>query len=95
MKEKMQKDNPITCEGGEILKQIKVSSDLSSVLEAIRKLTVYAQQEFNVSEYDLKIEIHECEEDYDVREVLLACSYKEYQDGTKERYNYRIEFYGY
>lgn len=89
------KDEPITCEGGEILKQIKVSNYLSSVLEAVRKLTVYAQQNFNVNEYDLKIEIHECEEDYDVREVLLACSYKEYQDGTRERYNYRIEFYGY
>ena len=95
MKEKQPKDNPITCKGDETLKRIKVSSDLSSVLEAARKLTVYAEQEFDVSEYDLKTEIHECEEDYDVREVLLACSYKEYQDGTKERYNYRIEFYGY
>ena len=95
MKEEMSKDNPLYCEGGEILKQIKVSNNLSSVLEAVRKLTVYAEQEFNVSEYDLKIEIHECEEDYDVREVVLACSYKEYQDGTRERYNYRIEFYGY
>lgn len=92
---KQPKDNPLTCEGGETLKRIEVSSGLSSVLEAVRKLIVYAQQNFNVSEYDLGIEIHECEEDYNVREVLLACSFKEYQDGTKERYNYRIEFYGY
>lgn len=92
---KQSKDNPLTCEGGETLKRIKVSSSLSSVLEAVRKLTVYTEQEFNVNEYDLKIEIHECEEDYDVREVLLACSFDEFQDGTKTRYRYRIEFYGY
>ena len=92
---KQPEDNPLYCKGGEVLKQIKVSSNLSSVLNAVRKLTVYAEQTYSVSEYDLKTEIHECEEDYDIREVMLACSYKEYQDGTRERYNYRIEFYGY
>lgn len=92
---KQPKDNPLTCQGGEILKEINVSNNLSAVLEAVRKLIVYAEQTYSVSEYDLGIEIHECEEDYKVRQVLLACSYKEYQDGTRTRYNYRIEFYGY
>jgi hypothetical protein len=92
---KQPKDNPLACQGGEILKEINVSNNLSAVLEAVRKLIVYAEQTYSVSEYDLGVEIHECEEDYEVRQVLLACSYKEYQDGTRERYNYRIEFYGY
>ncbi len=92
---KQPKDNPLTCEGDETLKRIKVSSKLSSVLEAARKLIVYAEQNFSVNEHDLGIEIHECEEDYNVREVILACHFKKYQDGTKERYNYRIEVYGY
>jgi len=92
---KQPKDNPLTCQGGEILKQINVSNNLSAVLEAVRKLIVYAEQTYSVSEYDLGIEIHECEEDYKVRQVLLACSFDEFQDGTRTRYNYRIEFYGY
>lgn len=92
---KQPKDNPLTCQGGEILKQINVSNNLSAVLEAVRKLIVYAEQTYGVSEYDLGVEIHECEEDYKVRQVLLACSFDEFQDGTRTRYNYRIEFYGY
>lgn len=92
---KQPKDNPLTCQGSETLKKINVSSNLSTVLEAVRKLTVYAEQTYSVSEYDLSIEIHECKEDYKVRLVLLACSFDEFQDGTRTRYNYRIEFYGY
>jgi hypothetical protein len=97
-KEKIMKqpeDNPLTCRGDEILKQINVSNNLSAVFEAVRKLIVYAEQTYSVSEYYLGIEIHECEEDYKVRQVLLACSFDEFQDGTRTRYNYRIEFYGY
>lgn len=92
---KLSKDNPVTCQGGEILKQINVSNNLSAVLKAVRKLIVYAEQTYSVKEYDLGVEIHECEQDYKVRQVLLACSFDEFQDGTRTRYNYRIEFYGY
>lgn len=92
---KQPKDNLIACQGGEILKEINVSNNLSTVLEAVRKLIVYAEQTYSVNEYDLGVEIHECEEDYKVRQVLLACSFVEFQDGTRTRYNYRIEFYGY
>ena len=92
---KQDEDNPMTRSGGETLTKIKVTNSLSAVLDAVNKLIAYAKQTYDVNEYDLGIEIHECEEDYDVKYVALTCSFEEFQDGTKNRRNYKIEFYGY
>ena len=92
---KQEEDNPRTCSGGEILTKIKVSNSLSSVLDAVHKLIAYAGQTYKVDESDLGIEIHECERDFDIRYVALTCSFEEFQDGTKTRRNFKIEFYGY
>ena len=92
---KQDEDNPMTRSGGETLTKIKVTNSLSAVLDAVNKLIAYAKQTYDVNEYDLGVEIHECEEDYDVKYVALTCSFEEFQDGTKNRRNYKIEFYGY
>ena len=91
---KQDEDNPMTCSGGEILTKIKVSSKLSSVLDAVNKLVAYAKQTYDANECDLGIEINECEADYDVRWVALACSFEEFQNGTRNRHNFKIELYG-
>lgn len=90
-----EKDNPIICSGGEVLTKIKVHSNLSAVLEAINKLIAHAKQSYNVDKSDIGIEIHESEKDYKVRAVALTCNFEEFQDGTKNRHDYKIEFYGY
>ena len=92
---KKQEDNPIIRSGGECLNKIKVHNNLSAVLEAVSKLTAYAKQTYDINESDLGIEIHEGVEDYDVRTIALTCSFEEFQDGTKNRHYYKIEFYGY
>lgn len=92
---KQDEDNPMTRSGGEILSKIKVFSELPSVLDAVDKLTAYAKQTFGVNGSDLGVEIHECERDFAIRYVALTCSFKEFQDGTKNQFNFKIEFYGY
>ena len=93
--QKEPEDNPRTCSGGEILTKIKVSKNLPSVLDAVNKLIAYAKQTYDINEYDLGIEIHECERDFDVKYVALSCSFEEFQNGTRTRRNFKIEFYGY
>ena len=92
---KQEEDNPRIAAGGETLSKIKVSNNLPSILEAVDKLTALAKQKYGVDKSDLGIEIHECERDFDVRNVTLSCSTDEFQDGTKIRKNFKIEFYGY
>lgn len=92
---KQDEDNPRTCSGGEILTKVKVSNNLPSILDAVDKLTAYAKQTYGVNKYDLGIEMHECERDFAIRYVALSCSFEEFQDGTRTRRNFKIEFYGY
>lgn len=92
---KQDEDNPITRRGEAILTKVKVSNSLPSVLDAANKLTAYAKQTYGVNESDLGVEIHECERDFAIRYVALSCSFKEFQDGTKNQWNFKIEFYGY
>lgn len=92
---KQDEDNPMTCSGGETLTKIKVSNSLHTVLDAVNKLIAHAKQSYNVDKSDIGIEIHESEKDYKVRAVALTCNFEEFQDGTKNRHDYKIEFYGY
>lgn len=94
---KKQEENPVVCSGGEVLTKIKVHNNLYSVLEAVNTLTNHAKQKYNINidKSNLGIEIHESEEDYDVRYVALTCNFEEFQDGTKNRHDYKIKFYGY
>ena len=92
---KQEKDNPIVRRGGEVLNKIKVRSNLFAVLEVINKLIAHAKQTYGVDESDLGIEICMCEWDYKVRAVSLTCNFEEFQDGTRNRHDYKIEFYGY
>ena len=92
---KQDEDNPMTRSGDATLTKIKVTNSISAVLDAIDKLTAYAKQTFGVNGSDLGVEIHECERDFAIRYVALTCSFKEFQDGSKNQFNFRIEFYGY
>ena len=92
---KQDEDNPMTRSGDATLTKIKVTNSISAVLDAVNKLTAYAKQTFDVNESDLGVEIHECERDFAIRYVALSCSFKEFQDGTKNQFNFKIEFYGY
>ena len=92
---KKQEENPVVCSGGEVLTKLKVHDNLPAVLEVVSKLIVHAKHTYGINESDFGIEIHESEEDYDVRYVALTCNFEEFQDGTKNRHDYKIEFYGY
>ena len=92
---KQDEDNPMVRSGEAILTKVKVSNSLPSVLDAVNKLALYAKQTYGVDGSDLGVEIHECERDFTIRYVALSCSFKEFQDGTKNQWNFKIEFYGY
>ena len=92
---KKHEENPVVCSGGEVLTKLKVHNNFSDVMEAVSKLIAHAKHTYNVDKSDLGIEIHECEKDYKVRAVSLTCDFEEFQDGTKNRHDYKIEFYGY
>ena len=92
---KQEEDNPIICSGVEVLTKIKVHNNLPAVLEAISKLIAHTKHTYGVNESDFGIEIRESAEDYNIRYVSLTCSFEEFQDGTKNRHDYKIVFYGY